>query len=142
MAYSDSACSEAALLSQDPITAGTCFFYGETNAIGAWMGVCGAEANLNASSMPISMSASASGSVFSTMSTPANNSMSMSSTTVAAIGNATRTGMAGLTKTPGLQSSGTATSGVASLHEEDWATRMVFKALLMMGSTEVMWAFV
>jgi hypothetical protein len=45
MAYSDSACSPSALLSQSPITAGICQFYGSVgNSIGAWMGVCGAAA--------------------------------------------------------------------------------------------------
>jgi hypothetical protein len=135
MTYSDSACSQSALLSQRPVAAGTCFFYGASNSIGRWMGVCGAEVN---ASMPTSMSCNT---VFSIMSAPANTSASATGTgsnATMGLATASRT----RTQTPGLQSSGAATSGVAGLHEEDWATRMVFKALLMMGSAEVVWAFV
>jgi hypothetical protein len=99
------------------------------------MGVCGAEVN---ASMPTSMS---SNTAFSTMSAPAN-----TSTSATATGSKATMGLAiasqTRTQTPGLQSSGAATSGVAGLHKEDWATRMAFKALLMMGSAEIVWAFV
>ena len=85
---------------------------------------------------------------FNTMSAPA------SSTIPAAggsgMGNTTATFRTGglATLTPGLLSpgpevsGGVVRSGVAGLREGDWAGRMAFKALLAMGSAEVVWGFV
>lgn len=139
------------MLSQAPIIAGICQFYGDGNAIGAWQGACGAGAGAEHMSMPTGMASdgsasTSSGVLFRTMTTAVNNSMSITTATGSGmIGNTTiRTGggLATQTTTPGLQSPDVPTSGVASLREDDWARRMMFKALLAMGSAEVIWAFV
>jgi hypothetical protein len=171
MAYSDSACSPSALLSQSPITAGICQFYGSVgNSIGAWMGFCGAGAaagggdgaEVSSSTMVSSTMASGvstgNGNTNATVTMTAMTAMSMS---MQGNGNGNGTVMvktAGLqtptsTNPPSLQGSagaGVANSGVAGMRlsvgrireGEDWMRWMVVKALLAMGGVEVIWGFV
>jgi hypothetical protein len=164
-AFSDSACAPSALLSQLPIEAGTCQFFGEGNSIGAWMGVCSAAAaggdgsgsgtgnasmvaqtsTSDTSDLSTSMSSIAG---FSTMSAPANSTMP--AVGGSGMGNATAAFRSGglATPTPGLQSpgpegsGGVVRSGFSGRREDDWARRMALLALLAMGSAEVAWGFV
>lgn len=141
MAYSDYSCSE---IEGHLIGAGDCFFTGSESKIGSFKERCGAGANDSAATSGSAVgtaSPTATSSVVTTRPTSATSTQAGNGTFDISASSAMSTEMNVLSTTsPGLQIS--PTSSAASVCRGGKFVEVAIKALMAMGSVEVLWGMV